>query len=71
MPGKELSRQLIGLQLVTRPARGDDVARRMRAPVRERVYVIQRRDCYLEVRGTVDASATAVAHGGALDRLFE
>jgi len=71
MAREEVLRQLIGFQQIARPARDNEVARRVRAAMCERMDVIERGDGDVKRCRAVHAPTAAVAHGGALDRVFE
>lgn len=66
--GEELGRQHVSLQSIAASAREHEVARDVRAAMRQRIYVIERREFKFERLGAVDAAAPAVAHRGAFDR---
>jgi len=68
IPTEEFGRQQVAFQAITARTGGDDVARDVRAPVREGMDVVQRSQLEVERGSAVDATATAVAHRGALDR---
>ena len=66
--GEEFRRQQVSLQPVAARAGEDDVARHVRAAVRQRMHVVERRKIEVERRGAVDASSSTVAHCGTFDR---
>lgn len=66
--GEELRRELIALQMITAAARENDIAMAVRAAMRERVDVVERRRVEVQCRAAIHASAPAIAHGRALDR---
>jgi hypothetical protein len=60
-------RKEIALQSITTCARQDDVAGMVSTAVRERIDMIERGSFEVELGCAVNASATTVAHRGALD----
>ena len=68
---EELVWEHIALEAVTRGARRDQVARSMGPSLRDRVYVIQRRDVERQGNGAVDAASAAITHGSVLERTLE
>lgn len=70
MPHEELDGKQLALEAITACAGGDEVAKRMRAAVSERIHMIERGVREFEGLGAVDAAATAVAHGRALNRVL-
>lgn len=70
IPGEKFGWEEIAFESVTPSAGEDDVARCVRAAVRERVHVIERREIELQCGSAIDASAAAVAHRGVFDRSF-
>ena len=64
---EELGGEQIAFQAITARAGQHDVAGNVRATVRERMDVIERREIKLQRSSAVDAPSAAVAHGGALD----
>jgi hypothetical protein len=72
-PGKareELGGKEVAFKTITARAGEDQVARYMCAAVRERMYMIQRREIEFEPDRAVDAATTAVAHSGSFDGSF-
>ena len=67
MRGEEVVWKEVTLQPVTAIAREDNVARMMRAAVRERIDMVERRRVEVEGGGAVNAAPAAVAHGRAFD----
>ena len=67
---EELGRKEIALEAITAATGENDVARHMRAAMRQRMYVIQGCEIELERSRAVHTSAAAVAHGSAFDRSF-
>ena len=67
IPSKELMREHVALEAVTRGTRRDQVAGSVWPSVRDRVYVIQRRDVERQRNGAVDAASAAIAHGSVLE----
>jgi hypothetical protein len=68
---EELVWEHIALETVTRGARRDQVARSMGPSLRDRVYVIQRRDVERQGNGAVDAASAAIAHGSVFERTLD
>ena len=68
---EELVWEHIALETVTRGARRDQVARSMGPSLRDRVYVIQRRDVERQGNGAVDAASAAVTHGSVLESTLD
>ena len=68
---EELVWEHIALETITRGARRDQVARSMGPSLRDRVYVIQRRDVERQRNGAVDAASAAIAHGSVLERALD
>jgi hypothetical protein len=64
---EELRRQEIAFEAIARSAGENDVARNVRAAVRQRLNVIQRGEIEFQVRAAVHAAAAAIAHGRTLD----
>ena len=64
---EKLRRQQVALQTIARPAGEDDVARDVRAAVRERMNVIQSGEIEFQMRAAVHAAAATITHGRALD----
>jgi len=67
IPSKELVREHIALEAITRRTRRDQVAGSVWPSVRDRVYVIERRDVERQRNGAVDAASAAIAHGSVLE----
>ena len=67
VPAEEFVRQHVTLHAVTRPARDDEVARRMRPAAGYRVDVVERRFKRFEVMTAVDTPPPAVTHRRALE----
>lgn len=70
MPHEKLDGEQLAFQPIAARAGGDEVAKRVRAPVSEGIHMIERGVREFEGLGAVHAAATAVAHGGALNRLL-
>ena len=68
---EELVWEHIALETITRGARRYQVTRSMGPSVRDRVYVIQRRDVERQRNGAVDAASAAIAHGSVLERTLD
>jgi hypothetical protein len=68
MTEKELRRQQVRLEPVARRTRHDDVARRVRAALRERMDMVERGARVVERRGAVHTAAPAVSQRRELDR---
>src|SRR5690348_17327590 len=66
--GEKLRRQHVSLQPVAARAGENDVARHVRAAVRERVNVVERGKVEVERRRAIDTAASTIAHRRALDR---
>jgi hypothetical protein len=67
IPSKELVWEHIALEAITRGTRRDQVAGSVWPSVRDRVYVIERRDVERQRNGAVDAASAAIAHGSVLE----
>src|SRR5690349_15649956 len=67
VPAEELVWEHVALEPVARCACRDEVAGRVRASLRDRVHVIERRDVERQRNGAVDAAAAAIAHGSVLE----
>jgi len=67
VPSEELVREHIALETITRGARRDQVAGSVWPSLRDRVYVIERRDVERQRNGAVDAASAAIAHGSVLE----
>lgn len=65
---EELVRWKVAFPSIARPARGHDVARRVRAATRERLHVIQRSRFQVERHSAVHAAPAAVAQRRTLER---
>src|SRR5436190_3209183 len=65
---KELRGEHVGLEAIAGRTCRHDVARRVRASLRERMHVVERRTIVLEGRAAINTSATAVSHRGELER---
>ena len=68
---KEFVREHIALEAIARRTGGNEVAGRVWASVRDRVYVIERRDVERQRNGAVDAASAAIAHGSVLERTLD
>jgi len=71
VPSEELVREHIALETITRGARRDQVAGSVWPSLRDRVYVIERRDVERQRNGAVDAASAAIAHGSVLERTLD
>jgi len=71
IPSKELVREHIALEAITRRTRRDQVAGSVWPSLRDRVYVIERRDVERQRNGAVDAASAAIAHGSVLERTLD
>ena len=65
---KELGGKHVRFQAIAGRTRGDDVARRMRAALGERIHMVERGAGVVELGRAVHASAAAVSNRGELDR---
>ena len=70
MSHEELDRKHVRLETIARRTCRNDVARRVRAALGERVDVIQCCVCVFEGSGAIHTATPAVAQGGELDRSF-
>jgi hypothetical protein len=70
MSREELSRQQLAFEAIAVATRGDEVAERVRAAVRQRVHVVESGVREIEASGAVDTAPAAVAHRGALNGVF-
>jgi hypothetical protein len=68
---EELVWEHIAFEAITRSARRDQVAGSVRASLRDRVDVIERRDVERQRNGAVDAASAAIAHGSVLERTLD
>ena len=68
---EELVWEHIAFEAITRSARRDQVAGSMRASLRDRVDVIERRNVERQRNGAVDAASAAITHGSMLERTLE
>ena len=71
IPPEELVWEHIALEAITRGACRDQVARSVRPSVRDRIYVIERRDVERQRNGAIDAASAAIAHGSVLERTLD
>src|SRR5262245_53940126 len=67
---KKLVRKKIALETIAARAGEDDVARNVRAAMRQRLHVVERSEIELEPGGAVDTAPAAVAHRSAFDGSF-
>lgn len=70
VPGKKFCRQQVSLQAIARAAGENDVARRVRAAVSQRVHMVEGREVELQRQATIDAASAAIAHSGSFDCSF-
>jgi len=68
---EELVWEHVALEAITRGARRDQVAGGVWPSVRDRVYVIERRDVERQRNGAIDAASAAIAHGSVLERTLD
>jgi len=71
IPFKELVREHVALEAITRGTRRDQVAGSVWPSVRDRVDVIERRDVERQRNGAVDAASAAITHGSVLERTLD
>ena len=71
IPSKELVWEHIALEPITRGTRRDQVAGSVWPSVRDRVYVIERRDVECQWNGAIDAASAAIAHSSVLERTLD
>jgi hypothetical protein len=67
---EELDREQLALEAIAARTRGNEVAKGVRATVSEWIHMIERGVREFEGLGAVDTAATAVAHGGAFNRVL-
>ena len=71
IPSEELVWEHIALETITWGARRNQVAGSVWPSLRDRVYVIERRDVERQRNGAVDAASAAIAHRSVLERALD
>jgi len=68
---KEFMGKHVALESIAGGTCGNKVALRMGTTMRDRVYVIERRNVERQWNGAVDAASAAIAHGSVLERTLD